>query len=105
MRAARAFPPWDLHRLLSGSLTVGSADPGALAAVDGEQHSGDEACLIGRKKEGRVRDVPGGAHLAAERDLAVALLDQLLARNAARPGDTLDRHRRVHEPREDRVRA
>src|SRR5437764_4330001 len=86
-----------------GSWARSSADSRALPAVHGEKHAGDELRLVGGEEEGRIGDVPGRAHLLPQRDLSVARLDEPLLRHAALAGDPFDGHRRVHEPRQDRV--
>jgi hypothetical protein len=52
-----------------------------------------------------VRDVRGCAHLLAERHARIALGDHGLPRFAVQPDPRFDRHRRVHEPGQNDVRA
>ena len=41
-------------------------------AVDRERDPGDEIGLVGGKKQGRIRHVPGRSHLMAERNPRIA---------------------------------
>src|SRR4029079_9372584 len=79
--------------------------PYARAAVDRQCHAGNETRFIGREKQRGVGDVPAGAPLLAQRNLAVALGLDLGAGllEFARAG--VDRHRRVHQPGQDDVGA
>jgi len=47
--------------------TSRSIDVNKRPAIDRERNAGDETCLVGRQKQGGVGDIPGGAHLVAQR--------------------------------------
>src|ERR1700739_2255668 len=74
------------------------APPDAGAAVDRQRHAGDETGLVGGEEQRGVRDIPAGAHLLAQRHLAVALGRDLRAGLLESAGAGIDRHRRIHQP-------
>src|SRR5262245_21028656 len=65
IRRCRRLPHCGSH----GSGLISAADPRALSAVHRQHNAGDESRLVRREEERRVSDVPGRAHLAAQRDL------------------------------------
>ena len=80
------------------------ADPRAGAAIDWQDHAGDEAGLVGGEEQGGVRHVPAGAQLAAQRHRGVARRGDLFARPVEGVGAPGDRHGRVHLAWQDDIR-
>src|SRR5262245_36246527 len=81
------------------------APPDARTSIDWKRDAGDEVRLIGCKEQGGVGDVPAGAHLLAQGHLPVALGLDLGAGLVPLAGAGIDRHWRVHQPRQDDIGA
>src|SRR5262245_9572981 len=73
------------------------------AAVDEELHACDKIRFVGYEEQRRIGHIPGRAHLMSQRHAGIALRGDLGAALAAHPRAGVDRHRCIHQTRQDDV--